>query len=92
MRGMLRVGLVGARFAARLHAENYRPLRGHKVELVAVCARSRESAERFARAFEIPRALTDYRALVESHDVDAVDICAPTDLHHEVAIAAAQAG
>lgn len=88
----IRVGLVGARFAASLHADNYRRLRGHEVELAAVCARSRESAEQLARKFEIPEVFTDYRALVESPRVDAVDICAPTDLHHEIAIAAARAG
>ena len=37
----LGVGIVGARFAADLHAVNYRHLRGGRVELVAVCARTR---------------------------------------------------
>ena len=88
----LRIGIVGARFAAELHATNYRPLRGHRVELTAVCARTREQAESFARRHAIPRVFTDYRALVDSPDVDVVDICATTDRHHEIAIAAAQAG
>lgn len=88
----VRIGLVGAGFAAALHAGNYRPLRGGKAELAAVCARSRQSAEAFARRFEIPRVDTDYRRLVESPGIDAVDICAPTHLHQEVAIAAARAG
>ncbi|MBI1846079.1 MAG: Gfo/Idh/MocA family oxidoreductase [Candidatus Rokubacteria bacterium] len=88
----LRVGIVGARFAADLHAVNYRPLRGVKVELAAACARTREQAEAFARKFEIPRVFTDHRALVESPDVDVVDVCATTDAHPEIAIAAARAG
>ncbi|PYM90923.1 MAG: oxidoreductase [Candidatus Rokuibacteriota bacterium] len=88
----LRIGIVGARFAAELHATSYRPLRGHRVELTAVCARTREQAESFARHHAIPRVFTDYRALVDSPDVDVVDICATTDRHHEIAIAAAQAG
>ena len=41
----LGVGIVGARFAADLHAVNYRHLRGGRVELVAVCARTRADAE-----------------------------------------------
>jgi predicted dehydrogenase len=34
---------------------------------------------------------TDYRDLVECPDVEVVDVCATTDVHHEIAIAAARA-
>ena len=88
----LRIGIVGARFAAELHATNYRPLLGTRAALVAVCARTREQADAFARRHAIPRVFTDYRALVEATAVDVVDICATTDSHHEIAIAAARAG
>ena len=84
----LRIGIVGARFAAELHATNYRPLLGPRVELAAVCSRTRGQAEDFARRHAIPRVFTDYLALVESPDVDVVDICATTDSHHEIAVAA----
>ncbi len=89
--GPLRVGIVGARFAAELHAANYRHLHG-RVALTAVCARSRESAEAFARRHRIPAVFTDFRALCDAPDVDVVDVCATTDVHHEVAVAAARAG
>jgi predicted dehydrogenase len=82
---------VGARFAADLHAVNYRHLRGSRVELAAVCARTRTEAEAFAERHGIARVFTDYRALVECPDVEVVDVCATTDVHHEVAIAAARA-
>ncbi|MEK7385977.1 MAG: Gfo/Idh/MocA family oxidoreductase, partial [candidate division NC10 bacterium] len=88
----LRIGIVGARFAAELHAVNYRPLLGAKVELAAVCARTRADAEAFARRYAIARVFADYRALAASPDVDVVDICSTTDTHHEIAIAAARAG
>jgi predicted dehydrogenase len=88
----LRIGIVGARFAAELHATNYRPLLSRQVELAAVCARTREQAEAFARRHAIPRVFTDSQALVESPDVDVVDICTTTDHHHEIAVAAARAG
>src|SRR5881296_1998824 len=51
----LRIGIVGARFAAELHATNYRPLRPARAELTAVCSRTREEAERVARLHAIPR-------------------------------------
>jgi predicted dehydrogenase len=88
----LRIGIVGARFAAELHATNYRPLLGARASLAAVCSRTRMEAEAFARRHGIPRVFTDYQALVASSDVDVVDICATTDIHHEIAIAAARAG
>ncbi len=88
----LGIGLVGARFAADLHAVNYRHLRGGRVELAAVCARTRSEAEALARRHGIERVFTDYRALIECPAVDVVDICATTDVHHEIAIAAARAG
>jgi predicted dehydrogenase len=88
----LGVGIVGARFAADLHAVNYRPLVPARVRLAAVCSRTRAEAERFAEHHAIPRVFTDARALVESADVDVVDVCSTTDSHHEIAIAAARAG
>ena len=88
----LKIGIVGARFAAELHAANYRPLLGARVELSAVCARTRADAEAFARRHAIGRVFADYRQLAASPDVDVVDICATTDTHHEIAIAAARAG
>jgi predicted dehydrogenase len=86
------VGFVGAGFAAELHAVNFRPLVGRRVELAAVCARRPAGAEAFARRHGIPHVFADYRALVESPAVDVVDVCATTDAHHEIAIAAARAG
>ena len=88
----LRIGIVGAGFAADLHAVNLRPLRGLKAEVVAVCARNREGADTFAKHHQVPHVFTDYRRLVESPDVDVVDVCATTSVHHEVVVAAARAG
>ncbi len=88
----LRIGMVGAQFSARLHLENYRSLRGSKVEIMAVASRTKERAEELAKKFRIPSVAGDYRALLERKDVDAVDLCVPTDLHHEFVIQAAQAG
>jgi predicted dehydrogenase len=83
---------VGARFAATLHAVNYRPLRPTRVELTAVCARTEAQARSFADEHAVASVYTDFRRLVESPEVDVVDVCATTDVHHEIAIAAAEAG
>jgi predicted dehydrogenase len=89
---VLRIGIVGARFAAGLHAANLHRLRGTRVEVTAVCARTRTQAEAFAQQHAIARVFTDYRDLVESPEVDVVDICATTNAHAEIAVAAARAG
>jgi len=88
----LRIGIAGAQFAARLHLENYCPLRGAKVEITAIASRTKGRAEELARIYNIASVADDYRALLDRKDVDAVDLCVPTDLHHEFAIQAAQAG
>jgi predicted dehydrogenase len=59
---------------------------------VAVCARTREQAEAFAKHHDVARVFTDHRQLVESPDVDIVDVCATTDAHHVIAADAARAG
>src|SRR5207237_831597 len=46
----LGVGIVGARFAADLHAVNYRSLIPARVRLAAVCARTRADVEAVAKA------------------------------------------
>jgi len=86
------IGMVGARFAAELHVRSYEKLRGVKLEILAVCSKSRESGEAFAKRYGIPFVYTDYRQMLERKDIQAVDLCIPTDLHHLMAIQAAEAG
>jgi predicted dehydrogenase len=88
----IRVGIVGARAAAETHVRALAHLRGSRVELTAVAAATRGSADAFARRHAVPVALDDYRALVERADVDLVDVACPNDLHGDVAVAAAGAG
>ena len=88
----LGIGIVGARFAADLHAVNYKPLVPTRVRLAAVCSRTPADAEKFARHHDIPRVFGDVRDLIECADVDVVDICSTTDSHHEIAVAAARSG
>ena len=89
---LLRIGIVGAQFAAHLHLQNYHRLRKLKIEIPAVASRTRARAEEFAKKHNIPEVADDYRRLLDRKDIDAVDLCVPTDLHHEFIIQAAQAG
>jgi predicted dehydrogenase len=93
----LNIGLVGCGFMGRTHSNAFgqagkffdlpqRPV------LKAVCARSANRATAFAARWGFERAETDWRKVVESPDIDLIDIATPNDTHAEIAIAAAQAG
>ncbi len=88
----LGIGIIGARFAAELHAHALSKLRGVNCEILAVCSRTRESAEAFARKFNIPAAYTDHRALLERKDIHLVTLPVVTSLHHALAVDCANAG
>src|SRR4030043_962480 len=89
--GKIGIGIIGARFAADLHAHTYGRIR-EKIDLVAVCSKTKESAEVFANKFKIPNVYTNYRQMLERKDIQAVDLCLTTNLHHTMAIDAAKAG
>lgn len=86
------IAIIGSRFAADLHAHALGKIRGSKCEIVAVCSRTRESAEAFARKFDVPHVFTDHRALLARKDIHLVDLVLTTNLHHTMAIDAANAG
>jgi predicted dehydrogenase len=86
------IGLCGARWGARMHLASYARLPPGTVEVRGVCARTAESATALAREAGIPFATSDYGALLARDDIDAVDVCVPPALHHELAIRAADAG
>src|SRR5678815_4377216 len=87
----IRIGIVGAGANTRSrHIPNLQSQTG--VEIVSVCNRSRESAEKVAREFGIPRICQHWRELVESADIDAVVIGTWPYLHCPVTLAALAAG
>ncbi len=87
----VRVGIVGAgENARRHHLPKLANIAG--VEIVAVCNRTRGSAERVARDWGIATIHDDWHSLVESDDVDAVVIGTWPNMHRAVTLGALQAG
>jgi predicted dehydrogenase len=74
------IGIIGSRFAADLHAHALSKIRSRKCEIVAVCSRTKDSAEVFARKFNIPHVYTDHRALLARKDIHLVDLVLTTNL------------
>jgi len=85
----IRVGLVGAGFAARYHVECLRRVFGVTVILAGVTSRRAESRDAFGRAHGIP-VFPSLEAMLEQ--VDLVDICSPPYAHADAILAAARAG
>jgi len=91
MDSRVRVGIVGAGgFTVGRMLPNLVNLPGAEVTIVA--NRSRESGDNVAEKFGIGRVETDWHAVLEADDVDAVFIGTPPALHLAVTLAALEAG
>jgi predicted dehydrogenase len=91
-RARVRVGVVGAGFVARIHAEAYRHVRGIDVELRWVTARRPERARAFAEEFGVARVADDARGILDDPEVDLVDLCVPNAVHASLGLEVARAG
>jgi predicted dehydrogenase len=86
----IRIGLIGSRFVSSIHFDALQAVPG--AEVLAVAARTMQSAESFALARGIRHVFDDYRRMLELPELDAVVVGCPNDLHCEVTLAAAAAG
>lgn len=85
----LRVGIVGAGFAARFHLDCYRKVGGIPLEISGVTSLRPERREALAAEYGI-EALPSVRELCERSDL--VDVCTPGYAHEKVAVEALEAG
>ncbi len=97
MKKKLNVGLIGCGFMGRVHSNAYRTLgqffdHEHEMVLKAVCDSNEKKVKAFAANWGWESFDTDWRKLVNRDDIDLVDICTPNNSHHEIVLAAAQAG
>jgi predicted dehydrogenase len=93
----LRFGLIGTGFMGRAHSVALSAVGAVFPDTEApVCElladTSAERARTAAAALGFARSTGDWRELVRDPRVDVVDICTPNHLHHEMALAAIEAG
>ncbi len=93
----IRIGLIGAGFMGRTHANAYKSINnifGDEVvpELVAVADVFEENAKATAQKYGFARWTTNWADIVEAEDIDIVDITAPNASHCPIAMAAAKRG
>jgi predicted dehydrogenase len=87
----VRVGIVGASWYPDLmHLPS---LKNHPhAELRSICSRTGDSAAKMAKKYGIPQVFTDYRAMIEQGDLDALIVAAPDELHYAITMYALDAG
>ncbi|MFL5953324.1 MAG: Gfo/Idh/MocA family protein [Gaiellaceae bacterium] len=82
----MRAAVIGCGFQGRLHLSTLTALEG--VEVIAVCDASPERAAAVAAEFSIAHRYTDYRELLDNHELDVVTVCTMPNTHREITIAA----
>lgn len=91
------IGIIGYGVMGKAHSYGYTVApRVRELPCVPrlrmISGRTRAAVERAAGAYGFERAVTDWRAVIDSPDVDIVDICTPPGSHPEIVEAAAHAG
>ena len=97
MKKQLNIAMIGYGFMGRTHSNAFRQVSqffdlAHLPALKVICARNAEKAAAFAEQWGYESSETDWRRVVDSPDIDLIDIASPNDTHAEIAIAAAHAG
>jgi predicted dehydrogenase len=89
-RGMVRLGFIGCGTHATMNL--YPCLRLADCRLLAVCDPVDGRREHCARVFGAPRQYAEHAELLEKEGLDAVMICGPAAMHHQVALDALRSG
>jgi predicted dehydrogenase len=90
----IRVGIIGASMRngwgrdAHIPALSVLP----EFEITAVSTSRQETADETAKHFGIPHAFADPYKMVQHSDVDLVSICVRVPFHHQLGMAALNAG
>lgn len=88
----VRVGIVGAGFAARFHLASYRKVYGEAFEIAAISSRNAARAAALAREFDVSQVYQSFEEMLTDPAIDVIDLCIPNDRHVEHILAAAGAG
>ncbi|MDR1263473.1 MAG: Gfo/Idh/MocA family oxidoreductase [Oscillospiraceae bacterium] len=93
----MRFGLIGYKFMGKAHSNALARLpmffeTDVPVERAVLCGRDAVWVKQASETLGFKEIETDWKKLVTRDDVDAIDITAPSNVHRDIAIAAAQAG
>jgi|AntDeeMinimDraft_4_1070355.scaffolds.fasta_scaffold00225_11 predicted dehydrogenase len=81
------VGVVGtSAIAQRLHIPEYE--NHEQARIAAICDVEEEKASAVADEYDVPNYYTNYEIMLDEGDLDAIRVCLPNHLHHDVVVAA----
>ncbi|TWT13133.1 Gfo/Idh/MocA family protein [Planomicrobium sp. CPCC 101079] len=91
------IGMVGYKFMGKAHSNAYRTLpmffpESPKPIMKAICGRNMEAVATAAEQFGWEESTVNWKDLLSRVDIDVIDINAPSNVHKEIAVAAAEAG
>jgi myo-inositol 2-dehydrogenase / D-chiro-inositol 1-dehydrogenase len=87
----VKVAILGAGFISDIHLESYHRF-VHNAEVVAVYARNKDKAQKFAEKYQILQSFDNIDDAIAKSGCDVVDICLPNFLHATATLKAAAAG
>jgi len=91
MSGRLRVATAGCGYFSQFHYNGWKRMaEAGEIELVAICNRTRDKADEFAELYGIPEVFEDFETMLDSVDVDLVDVITPPETHSAKILAAVQ--
>ena len=91
MKNKVNVCLIGCGRAGMIHARSYSG-NVKKAELIAICDPVAENLKAAQEEVKVKYVYTDYRDVMKNDEIDAVIVVTPTKLHHQIVLAAANAG
>jgi len=88
----VKVGIIGAGFAAAFHLRSYRQVQGVPVEVAAMVDVQKPRAEDLAKRYGVPKCYEDYHYILDEKSIQVVDLVVPNALHLPMVLDAAKAG
>lgn len=90
MKGIIKIGIVGAGWPAWQHIKSFKNIDG--VRVTALCDINEKQLDKIADEYDIPRRFVRLEDMLNEKQIDAVVICTPNYLHVPQAILALKAG
>jgi predicted dehydrogenase len=88
---MLKIGIIGAgKMCQSGHLPAYDKI--DECEIVAYCDINSQKLEAMAQRYPNARAYTDFKLMLDTEELDAVDICTPNNIHSIAAVYALNKG
>jgi UDP-N-acetylglucosamine 3-dehydrogenase len=78
----MKVGIIGCGGIAPLHIRVYKNMKD--VEIAGLCDLNLERAKSLATRYKIPKTYADYWKMLETEELELVDVCTPVSTHAKI--------